>query len=326
MNNAGKKPPVQAVRLLNVSEEAAGQRVDNFLLRELKGVPKSRIYRLLRKGEVRVNRGRVRPEYRLAVGDQLRIPPVRVAERGHPPPQRERLRWLDEAVLFEDQRLLVLAKPAGMAVHGGSGVRYGIIEAVRAWRDDLPFVELVHRLDRDTSGCLVIAKRRSALRALQQALREGTVVKRYLALVRGRLERRLEVEAPLRKNQLRSGERVVRVAEDGRAARSRFVPREHFRYREVEASLVGVRIYTGRTHQIRVHAAHAGHPLAGDEKYGDPGFDRCLRSAGLRRLFLHAESLVFPWLPWAPQGLAFHAPLPGELDELLFRLRMNETS
>ncbi len=326
MNNAGKKPRGQAVRLLNISEEAAGQRVDNFLLRELKGVPKSHIYRLLRKGEVRVNRGRVRPEYRLAVGDRLRIPPVRVAERERAMPRRERLRWLDEVVLFEDRRLLVLAKPAGVAVHGGSGVRYGIIEALRAWRDDLPFLELVHRLDRDTSGCLLVAKRRSALRAVQQALREGQAVKRYLALVRGRLERRLEVEVPLRKNQLRSGERVVRVAEDGQVARSRFSPREHFRYRDVEATLAAVRIYTGRTHQIRVHAAHIGHPLAGDEKYGDPDFDRVLRSEGLRRLFLHAESLAFPSLPWAPQGLAFHAPLPGELDELLLRLRMNESS
>lgn len=324
MNNAGKSDSKTAVRRLRIDDDSAGQRVDNYLTRILKGVPKSHIYRLLRRGEVRVNKGRVRAEYRLRAGDEVRIPPVRTAQREALPVSAERVAWLAETVLHEDDRLLVLNKPAGIAVHGGSGVRLGVIEALRAWRPQAPFLELVHRLDRDTSGLLLVAKRRSALRAVQEALRQGRATKRYLALLHGRLPRRVDVDAPLRKNVLRSGERVVRVDPTGREARSRFSPREHLAVEGRPLTLAGIRIYTGRTHQIRVHAAHLGHPLVGDEKYGDAEADRPLRARGLKRLFLHAESLALPALPWAPQGLEFHAPLAPDLNELLLKLRINE--
>ncbi|HFD80552.1 MAG TPA: RluA family pseudouridine synthase, partial [Gammaproteobacteria bacterium] len=250
-----------AVRWVEVSAEQAGQRIDNFLLRVLKGVPKSRIYRLLRKGEVRVNKGRIRPEYRLQAGDTLRIPPVRVAEtRGGAPGARPQ-QALADAILYEDDRLLVLNKPAGMAVHGGSGLSFGVIEALRALRPEAPYLELVHRLDRDTSGCLLIAKRRSELRTLHELLRTGALTKRYLLLAEGDWSRGpFRVEAPLRKNQLRGGERVVRVDSTGKAALTRFRFLEGY----AGASLMEAELVTGRTHQIRVHAQHAGHPLAGD--------------------------------------------------------------
>ena len=324
MNNAGNSGAKPAVRRLHIDAASAGQRIDNYLTRILKGVPRSHIYRLLRRCEVRVNKGRVRAEYRLQAGDEVRIPPVRTAQRGALPVTAERVAWLAGAILHEDERLLVLNKPAGIAVHGGSGMRLGVIEALRAWRPQAPFLELVHRLDRDTSGLLLVAKRRSALRAVQEALRQGRATKRYLALLHGRLPRRTDVDAPLRKNVLRSGERVVRVDPTGREARSRFSPREHLALAGQPLTLAGVRIYTGRTHQIRVHAAHLGHPLVGDEKYGDSGADRPLRALGLKRLFLHAESLALPALPWAPQGLEFHAPLAADLNELLLKLRINE--
>jgi len=279
-----------AVRWMEISAEQAGQRIDNFLLRVLKGVPKSRIYRLLRKGEVRVNKGRIRPDYRLQNGDQVRIPPVRVATSSPADPAAQFLEMLADAVLYEDDRLLVLNKPAGVAVHGGSGLSYGVIEALRALRPDAPYLELVHRLDRATSGCLMVAKRRSELRMLHELLRSGGIEKRYLMLVQGDWRQGpFKIDAALRKNQIRGGERIVRVDPDGKVALT------HFRFLESYpgASLMEAELKTGRTHQIRVHAAHAGHPLAGDEKYGSEAFNQQIRDLGLKRMFLHAHYVAF---------------------------------
>ncbi len=279
-----------AVRWMDISAEQAGQRIDNFLLRVLKGVPKSRVYRLLRKGEVRVNKGRIRPEYRLQSGDRVRIPPLRVARVGDVAVAGAAPGALAKGILYEDDRLLVLNKPAGMAVHGGSGLDFGVIEALRALRPDAPYLELVHRLDRATSGCLMIAKKRSELRTLHALLRSGEVDKRYLLLVQGDWSHGpFRIDAPLRKNQQRGGERVVRVDPQGKTALTQF----RFLEAYPGASLMEAALKTGRTHQIRVHAAHAGHPLAGDEKYGDEAFNRRMRQAGLKRMFLHAHYLAF---------------------------------
>ena len=308
--------PNPKVRLLTVSAEQAGQRVDNFLLRELKGVPRTRVYRLLRRGEVRVNKGRIGANYRLAEGDVVRIPPVRTAATvERPGPGQRALERVAEAVVHEDDSLLVLDKPSGMAVHGGSGVSWGVIEALRALRPEARFLELVHRLDRETSGLLLIAKRRSTLRSLHELMREGGVEKRYLALLQGRWKggaRRMDM--PLLKNTLRGGERVVTVSAEGKPALSVFRPVDQY----PGAVLVEVELHTGRTHQIRVHAAHAGHPIAGDPKYGDEAFNEEMKVRGLQRLFLHAHSLAFR----LPDGreLDLSAPLPAELAATLERL------
>jgi 23S rRNA pseudouridine955/2504/2580 synthase len=308
--------PKNAVYWLQVGPEEAGQRIDNYLLRQLKGVPKSRIYRLLRKGEVRVNRGRIKPEYRVQSGDEVRIPPIRQAERDPTAPAEGLVSRIETAILYEDERLLVLNKPAGVAVHGGSGIRHGVIEALRAARPTAPMLELVHRLDRDTSGCLVIAKKRSALRNLHQLLREGGMDKRYLALVRGDWPGGTRtVTAALNKNQVKGGERIVTVDAGGKAARTLFRPRSRF----AGASLLDVELDTGRTHQIRVHGAHIGHPLAGDDKYGDPVFNKAMSDLGLRRLFLHAAALGFRE-PEREHEVRVSAPLPEDLQAVLDRL------
>ena len=316
-----EKKSGEGVRLIAIDAASHGQRVDNFLLRELKGVPKSRVYNLLRRGEVRVNKGRVKAEYRLQSGDLVRIPPVRVAaaEPLAAAPSPALAARLEAAVLYEDDGLLVVNKPAGLAVHGGSGVSFGLIEALRQLRPQARFLELVHRLDRDTSGCILIAKKRSALVALHAALREGSadagIDKRYLALVAGQWPRqRRQVEAPLEKNTLRSGERVVRVSAEGKPALTEFELLERFE----GATLVQARPITGRTHQIRVHARYAGHPLAGDEKYGDRAADARFRELGLKRLFLHAHSLGFVW---QGQPLLLRAELDPELKCFLEVLR-----
>jgi len=270
-----------------VSEDEAGQRIDNFLARYLKGVPKSHIYRILRRGEVRVNSGRIRAQYKVCAGDTVRIPPVRISESkpGHVPGIN-----LEQHVLFENPRLLVINKPSGIAVHGGSGLSYGIIEALRAERSTAPYLELGHRLDRETSGCLVIAKRRSFLRAFHEQLQQGQVKKLYLALVDGQWQGgKRTVDVPLRKNQLRGGERMVSVDPEGKTAISIFRPVSVYQ----DTSLVEVELKTGRTHQIRVHGQHIGHPLAGDEKYGDQQFNRRMRAIGLRRMLLHAHMIEF---------------------------------
>lgn len=309
-------PSSPGVRVLEVGDEDAGQRIDNFLLRQLKGAPRSLIYRILRRGEVRVNKGRIKPEYRVRSGDQVRVPPVRLGAPAAAPDGSVAGSRLEGRILYEDDRLLVVDKPAGMAVHGGSGLSYGVIEALRAARPEAKFLELVHRLDRETSGCLLIAKRRSELRMLHDLLRNGAVEKRYLALVRGRWtlgDKR--IDAPLLKNQLRSGERIVTVDIGGKAADSRFRPVEI----HAEASLMEIELGTGRTHQIRVHGAHAGFPLACDEKYGDPEFNRRMRELGLKRLFLHAHSIGFAD-PDTGREIHVSTPLPDDLRAVLDRL------
>ncbi len=307
------------VRQWLVSDAEAGQRLDNFLLRVMKGVPRSHIYKILRSGEVRVNKGRARPYYHLAEGDVLRLPPVRVAEPGDPALLPAYLQsQLEAAVLYEDTHLLVLDKPSGLAVHGGSGLSWGIIEALRQLRPDARELELVHRLDRDTSGCLILSKKRSALRALHEALREGLMEKRYLALAAGDWQGKARaVRLALRKNTLQSGERMVRVDPvEGKAAHTHFLPLEHF----PGAVLLQADLDTGRTHQIRVHLQAIGHAVAGDEKYGDAVFNQRLRALGLRRLFLHAALVAFRH-PQDGRPMRIEAPLPADLQSTLTRLR-----
>jgi 23S rRNA pseudouridine955/2504/2580 synthase len=305
-----------AVEYVRVSEDEAGQRLDNFLLARLKGVPKSHVYRLLRKGEVRVNKGRAKPDYRVEPGDEVRLPPVRRPEPGETPPRgRNAGLRLESCIIHEDERLIVLDKPTGIAVHGGSGLSHGVIEALRSARPDAPYLELVHRLDRETSGCLLIAKRRSTLRALHELLREGRVEKRYLALVKGRWELgEVRLEDRLRKT-VRGGERVVTIDETGKTAASIFRPVEI----GSAASLLEVRIMTGRTHQIRVQAAEAGHPLAGDERYGDRDYNRRMKQLGLERLFLHAASVGWED-PVSGEWRVYSTPLPDDLGEVLSSL------
>jgi 23S rRNA pseudouridine955/2504/2580 synthase len=308
--------PASGVQTVTVGEESSGQRIDNFLLKHLKGVPKSRIYRILRKGEVRVNKGRIKPEYRLKSGDLVRIPPIRVSDKPAPAKPGAGLQQvLEQSILYEDKALLVLNKPSGLAVHGGSGVSLGVIEALRAMRPEARFLELGHRLDRDTSGCLVIAKKRSALRAFQQLLREDGMEKVYLALVMGRWQGgKRGIDAPLRKNTLQSGERIVRVSPDGKPSLSIFTPETIYK----DCSLMRVKLVTGRTHQVRVHARHSGHPIAGDDKYGDEGFNRQMAALGLKRLFLHARELRFT----LPEHATIHvqAPLDDNLQQTLNKL------
>lgn len=304
------------VRLVEVTADEAGQRIDNFLARHLKGVPKSRIYRIIRRGEVRVNGGRIRAQYKVADGDTVRIPPVRVADNNSAPVPVRPGQDLEKRILFENSRCLVLNKPSGIAVHGGSGLSFGVIEALRAARPQAPYLELGHRLDRETSGCLVIAKRRSFLRAFHEQLRSGEVEKRYLALLAGHWEGgRRRVTAPLRKNQVRGGERMVMVDDSGKPAVSIFIPVTRY----VDATLAEVDLQTGRTHQIRVHAAHIGHPLAGDTKYGDSEFNRSMRDLGLSRLMLHAHLLQFPD-PSSDEVVSVSAPLDDGPRALLDRL------
>ncbi|KIL04915.1 MAG: 23S rRNA pseudouridine(955/2504/2580) synthase RluC [Pseudomonadota bacterium] len=306
-----------SVQLLEVSPELAGQRIDNFLRTQLRGVPKTLIYRILRKGEVRVNKGRIKPEYKLQAGDVVRVPPLRLAERDEPEPLAQGLlERLEACIVYEDKALIVINKPAGIAVHGGSGLSYGVIEALRQLRPDVRELELVHRLDRDTSGLLMVAKKRSMLRHLHQALRSDGVDKRYLALVRGRWEAsKKQISAPLQKNTLRSGERMVEVSGDGKEALTLF--RVVRRFGDF-ATLVEAKPVTGRTHQIRVHARHAGHAIAGDNKYGDEEFSRVIRELGGKRLFLHAYSLRVP----LPEGgeLTLEAPVDEVWGRTLERL------
>jgi 23S rRNA pseudouridine955/2504/2580 synthase len=306
-----------SVRHVECGAGEEGQRIDNFLLRVLKGVPRSHVYRLLRKGEVRVNGRRARPDRRLESGDVVRLPPVRVAAGESPRRVPDAL--LSEvraAVIYEDERILALDKPPGLAAHGGSGLAFGAIEALRGERPGAE-LELVHRLDRDTSGVLLVAKERGALRTLHALLRDGAVVKTYLALLKGRWTLgRKRIDAPLRTNLKQGGERVVKVHAGGKTAASTFRPVTRFGQR---ATLVEVEIHTGRTHQIRVHAAFAGHPVAGDDKYGDREFNAAMKEAGLGRMFLHAHSLAFTW-PDSGAKCCIQAPLPGDLKAVVERL------
>jgi 23S rRNA pseudouridine955/2504/2580 synthase len=307
-----------AVEHLEVTPDEAGQRLDNYLHKRLGGLPRSRLYRLIRKGEVRVNGKRAKPETRLNSADRVRVPPVRVSSTADPArPPGTVLERIQAAIVYEDARIIGLDKPAGLAVHGGSGLSFGVIEALRALRPG-ETLELAHRLDRDTSGCLIIARKAAVLRELHALMREGGVEKRYLALLKGKWELgKKRIDVPLRTDARVGGERTVRVASDGKASVSSFRPVQFFGRL---ATLVEVTLETGRTHQIRVHAAHAGHPVAGDEKYGDAEFNAALGARGLSRMFLHASSLSFSW----PQGGEFslNTPLPAELGAVLEQLAL----
>ncbi|MGR9086620.1 MAG: 23S rRNA pseudouridine(955/2504/2580) synthase RluC [Gammaproteobacteria bacterium] len=302
------------VQWVEITEDHRDQRLDNFLITRLKGVPKSRIYRIVRKGEVRVNKGRVDVKYRLEVGDIVRIPPIRMAEAGPvafvPQSLKEALRT---GILFEDEGFLILNKPAGFAVHGGSGIDSGIIEGLRQLRPETHFLELVHRLDRDTSGCLIIAKKRSILRKLHELFRDDRIQKTYLALLAGQWARKKQVvDAPLLKNVNKGGERIVVVSKIGKPAETVFKRLKLFR----SATLVEASPKTGRTHQIRVHAAWLGHPIAGDERYGLAEVNRSFRDKGYKRIFLHAQQLIFEH-PVSGEKLTIQAPLPPDLDKPL---------
>ena len=306
--------PNPKVQFVEISADNAGQRIDNYLMCQLNGVPRSLVYRIVRKGEVRVNKGRIKPEYRLKEGDLVRIPPVRQAEKKEPGKASDKvLQQIESRILFEDKRIIVINKPSGLAVHGGSGLSFGLIEALRQLRPNDKNLELVHRLDRDTSGCLLIAKKRSALRRLHEQLREGSMDKRYLTLLKGKWKGRSRwVDAPLLKNVIKSGERLVFVDPKGKEARTKFIPNSVGE----DASLMTVKLDTGRTHQIRVHAQHLGMPIAGDDKYGDEEFNRQLKGKGMKRLFLHAFSLKFS-LPDPETGEDISISIQAPLDEAL---------
>ncbi|WP_420475281.1 23S rRNA pseudouridine(955/2504/2580) synthase RluC [Noviherbaspirillum sp. ST9] len=301
------------VRLVTISEDEADQRIDNFLLRVCKGVPKSHIYRVLRSGEVRVNKGRIDQTYRLKEGDVVRIPPIRVAEKS-----TQAVPGAEFSILLEDAHLLVIDKPAGVAVHGGSGVSYGVIEQLRAARPEAKFLELVHRLDRETSGVLLLAKKRSALTDLHEQIREGELDKRYLALVQGEWKNtRQHVKLPLFKYTTPDGERRVRVQADGQASHTIFNLVRRFG----DFVLLEAELKTGRTHQIRVHLASSGFPIVGDDKYGDFGLNKALQKAegdrvALKRMFLHAFQVTFRH-PATGAEVTLKAPLPQECERFL---------
>lgn len=299
--------------------DCGGQRIDNYLTRLLKGVPRSHVYRIVRSGEVRVNSGRVSPDYRVQPGDRLRIPPIRVAKR--PPVSKAPVtKRFQDHVLYEDDALLALDKPAGVAVHGGSGVSFGVIEQLRRERPEARRLELVHRLDRDTSGVLLLAKKRSSLTNLHAQLRAGQVRKFYLALVHGHWRaRKQSVVLALRKRVLAGGERRVTVDEEGMPAQTVFRLKQAWQ----DFSLLEAELKTGRTHQIRVHLAHLGFPIAGDDKYGDFALNKKLAKAGLKRMFLHACRLVVTH-PVTGTEIAFDAPVPPALQTFVDHLNLGD--
>ena len=317
---APSEPKVETnagVQKVQVGPGDDGQRIDNFLLKRMPGVPKSHVYRLLRSGQVRVGGGRAKPERKLVQGEEVRIPPVRVAERGTPVRAPDAvLNKLRESIVYEDPHYLAICKPAGLASHGGTGIAYGVIEAARGW-GKYEFLELAHRLDRDTSGVLLLAKSRPALLRAQRAFRDGLSDKRYFALLVGRLQGGArEVDAALVKSRLEGGERYVEIDdEEGKPSRSRFNPQAHYR----DATLCEVEIFSGRTHQIRVHALALGHPVAGDRKYGLRDEQKTLRDMGLRRMFLHSHFLQLPSEGEFPK-LTLSAPMTDELRDFLGEL------
>lgn len=316
-----RAPAAGQVSYVEAQDGDDGQRLDNFLLRTLGAVPRSLVYRILRTGEVRVNGRRAKPAYRVVAGDRVRLPPLQRTGRkddSEPPktPSKSLREFVAAAVIHEDRDLMVISKPSGVAVHGGSGVSFGVIEALRAVHPELKELELVHRLDRETSGCLLVAKRRAVLRDLHAQLRGRTMEKRYLALVVGRWPFGAKtIDLPLKTNLKQGGERVVRVHSEGQEAVTTFRPIEQF---GKVATLLDITLGTGRTHQIRVHASHAGYPVAGDEKYGDREKDAKLKPYGLARMFLHAASLTFRR---GEEQFSVTASLPQDLQLVLEKLR-----
>lgn len=307
----------QGVQFIEIRADQAGQRIDNFLITLEKGIPKSRIYRALRSGEVRVNKGRIKQTYRLQTGDLVRIPPLKVSEKVVITELSDSLsRALEQSILFEDDAMLVINKPSGLAVHAGSQIQLGVIEAMRIMRSENPFLELVHRLDRDTSGCLILAKSRAALLNLQQQMRQAETDKRYLTLTKGHwLSQQNIVELALQKNTLTAGERMVVPDINGKPSKTLFEVKQTFN----DCQLVIAKLFTGRTHQIRVHSASQAHPVAGDEKYGDRAFNKQLRQHGLKRLFLHAWQLSFHH-PITSKRVTFQAELPESLAQVVNQL------
>lgn len=305
------KTPVQHII---VEPDYADQRIDNFLFTRLKSVPKTRVYRILRKGEVRVNKKRVEASYRLQPGDDIRIPPLVIEEKEVATPSYSAMNILKDCILFEDKNLMIINKPAGIAVHGGSKVKLGVVEILRTMNPKLPQLELVHRLDADTSGCLVLAKKRGVLKEIHRLLREGKVHKVYWALTKGHWDdSELTVDVPLLKNTLSGGERIVRVnRKEGKESLTIFAPLKEFK----NATLVQATLMTGRTHQIRVHAQFRGHPIAGDEKYGDKEFNKQMRAEGLKRMFLHSRLIEFT-LPSTGQHVRVEAPLEKALESYI---------
>jgi len=313
--NTENENTISKVKLVEVTDNHSDQRLDNFLITYLKGVPKSHIYRIVRKGEVRVNKGRVDVKYRLVIGDIVRIPPMRMAEANEPIFVKQTLKEaLTQGILFEDDGFLIINKPAGYPVHGGTGIDAGIIEAFRVIRPEAHFLELVHRLDRDTSGCLMIAKKRSALRSLHELFRnDHQIQKTYIALLSGQWARKkLVVNAPLLKNINKGGERIVVISSAGKEAETSFKRLRLFQ----DATLVEASPKTGRTHQIRVHAASLGHPIVGDDRYGLDDINKNFKKRGYNRMFLHAETLIFKH-PVTGALLKVSAPLPQPLQTLL---------
>ncbi|GAB6034083.1 23S rRNA pseudouridine(955/2504/2580) synthase RluC [Galenea microaerophila] len=309
----------QGVQFVEAHSEDEGQRIDNFLMRHLRKVPKSMIYRVIRKGEVRVNKGRIKQNYRLKAGDIVRIPPVKVPEKTEVMLPTRQMAWVESAILYEDSDLMVINKPSGIAVHGGSGIQWGLIELVRGLRPLAKRIELVHRLDRDTSGCILLAKKASVLKALHAQVREDQLKKQYLALVEGHWpQSKQKIDLPLKKNTLQSGERVVRVDQTGKASISYFQVERQF----ANCSLLRVRLKTGRTHQIRVHAQANGHPIIGDEKYGNKAVNQQFRQMGFKRLALHAHKLGFTH-PVTEQWLEIEAPLEASWQTLFKQLEDN---
>lgn len=300
-----------SVQYITIPDGQEGQRIDNFLINILKGVPKSHVYRIVRKGEVRINKKRCSPFYKLEVGDVVRVPPIFLEEKAKQvPPSKDTASLLSERILFEDEHLLIINKPSGMSVHAGNTVRVGVVEALRHMYPKLPQLELAHRLDSETSGCLVLAKKKKILRELHALLREGQMTKIYWTLTKGKWKSwQLRVDVPLHKDYKDGGKHVVEVKQDGKSALTVFHPLKIFK----DASLVEVKLYTGRTHQIRVHAQHQGHPVAGDDRYGDPEFNKLARKLGLKRMFLHARSIEFT-LPSLNQHIRVEAPLDPELE------------
>jgi len=306
-----------SVTFLTIDENGESQRIDNFLFKHLKGVPKSHIYRILR-GEVRVNKKRIDQTYRLKMGDLLRIPPIRVAEKHEN--EEAYVPALEFPVLYEDDAILAVNKPSGVAVHGGSGVSFGVIEQLRRARPQAKFLELVHRLDRETSGVLLLAKKRSALTAMHEIMREGNSDKRYFALVLGQWKNvKQHVKLPLHKFDTPQGEKRVVVREDGQASHTVFALQKSWK----EFSLLEAQLKTGRTHQIRVHLSHLGYPIAGDDKYGDFARNKALAKQGLKRMFLHAYSIAFEH-PLTGEPMRLVAPLPKELESFIAKLESNK--
>lgn len=311
-------PKPNPVQFITISAEQAGQRIDNFLITLEKGVPKSRIYKAIRKGEVRVNKGRIKQTYKIQADDIVRVPPLHTSEKTSVTFVGDRLKQqLTECILFEDDDLLVLNKPPGLAVHAGTNIQQGIIEALRIIRSDQPYLELVHRLDRDTSGCLLLAKNRIALLNLQQQMIQHNIDKRYLTLLKGSFNSDEElVEQPLLKNVVSSGERMVQVNDEGKYAKTIFIPIERFS----QAQLTEVILFTGRTHQIRVHSLFLEHPVAGDDKYGYRSFNKDMKKMGLKRIFLHSWKLGIKH-PTTEKPLLLEAPLPTQLNSVITKLR-----